>query len=134
MGEMEYHCCSTCKKWEPLKNESTGICTRGDVHGLLNDPGITPPDFGCVYHSDSFCMMEKKIADITGLKELIIDAIIGGVHIPTGGLSKTLTPFTGNQWNEDWGWNRNELEKMDYNALTELYETKRHVAQIKIVN
>ena len=30
---------------------------------------------------------------------------------------------TGNQWNEDWDWNRSELDKMPEKELTDLYLT-----------
>lgn len=58
-------------------------------------------------------------------KRTIIDAIIGGVKIPHGGINKTLTPFCGNQHNEDWEWSRSELEKMSYDALVQFYNTRR---------
>jgi hypothetical protein len=59
-------------------------------------------------------------------KEFLIDAIIGGVPIPMGGITETLTPFCGNQHNEDWCWNREELEKMDLDSLIDFYKTRRH--------
>ena len=42
-------------------------------------------------------------------KEMLIDAIIGGVEIPMGGYNNDLTPFNGNQQNESWSWNREAL-------------------------
>jgi len=62
MGQMEWHACSICKEWEPLKNGGTGICTQGNTHALLRNPGVTPPFFGCVFHSDALWMMDKKEA------------------------------------------------------------------------
>ena len=55
-------------------------------------------------------------------KELIGDAIIGGCGIPLGGLGEKLTPFCGNQWNEYWKWNREELEKISMENLITLYK------------
>ena len=54
-------------------------------------------------------------------KEILIDAIMGGCYIPYGGISEDLTPFDGNQWNEDWCWSKSELEKMTYADLNDLY-------------
>lgn len=54
-------------------------------------------------------------------KRFLIDAIVGGCGIPMGGINEHLTPFTGNQWNEDWSWNRKALEEMDMENLEELY-------------
>ena len=58
-------------------------------------------------------------------KDDLINMIIGGTHIPLGGISKTLTPFCGNQWNEDWKWNRDELGKLLEEELKILYDKYR---------
>jgi hypothetical protein len=33
-----------------------------------------------------------------------------------------LMEFTGNQWNEDWDWNRTALNKLNEKQLLELYK------------
>lgn len=58
-------------------------------------------------------------------KTILIDAIIGGVSIPMGGFNPEITPFTGNQWNEEWSWNREALEKMSTADLAVFYATHR---------
>ncbi len=64
---------------------------------------------------------------------LMIRVIIG-TQLPMGGIgmmdvprkfkkmANELTPFTGNQWNENWKWSRNELWKMSVEDLTELFD------------
>lgn len=54
-------------------------------------------------------------------EQILIDAIIGGVYIPMGGYSEELTPFNGNQYNENWVWNRDELMKLNFYTLYRLY-------------
>lgn len=54
-------------------------------------------------------------------KEMIIDMIVGGCSIPMGGISEELTPFSGNQWNENWHWNREELRFYNLETLLALY-------------
>ena len=46
----------------------------------------------------------------------IVDAICSR-PIPSGGIGRwgfpsELTPFTGNQWNENWGWDRRAVERL----------------------
>ena len=58
-------------------------------------------------------------------KRLIIHAILGGTHIPTGGINEYLTPYCGNQHNPDWKWNETALWRMDIEPLEELYKKHR---------
>ncbi len=54
-------------------------------------------------------------------KDILIDAIIGGTNIPQGGYGN-LTEFCGNQWNENWKWKHDELNKIDFDKLFQLYK------------
>lgn len=57
---------------------------------------------------------------------LLIDAIIGKGFVSTQQAcvmtEKGLAVFTGNQWNEDWGWKRDALEKLTTEELVKLYD------------
>lgn len=59
-------------------------------------------------------------------KKLLIDAIMS--HEPVNQMDCVkLTElgfmrFTGNQWNEEWSWNRDKLETLDEETLTRVYE------------
>lgn len=60
-------------------------------------------------------------------KNLIIDAIIGkgfyhinGYH-PNDFADVGLAVFTGNQWNEDWEWNKEELKQLSTEELNSIY-------------
>lgn len=66
-------------------------------------------------------MGKLNIAKVKMTKKFIVDAIIGGIEIPMGGFSNILTPFCGNQWNEDWKWDRDELNKMTLDELINFY-------------
>jgi hypothetical protein len=57
-------------------------------------------------------------------KSFLINAIIGQgfTSFDLSGLEKAgLVRYTGNQWNEDWEWNRSELEKLDTETLEKIY-------------
>jgi hypothetical protein len=61
-------------------------------------------------------------------KELLIDAIVGAgfptmefaIQMEKSGLAR----FSGNQWNEDWEWRRDALNKLDNNFLLEMIYAK----------
>jgi len=60
------------------------------------------------------------------LKCLLVDAIIGrgvgGDMAFADNMTKQgYAEFTGNQWNEDWGWKRSALETLDLDELDGLY-------------
>lgn len=50
-------------------------------------------------------------------RQLYLDAIFG-CGCPRGG---KYTTFTGNQWNEDWEWNKKEVQKMSTAKLKRFY-------------
>lgn len=59
-------------------------------------------------------------------KQVLIDALCGkgfismqfAIDMTNAGLAK----FTGNQWNEDWVWDRSELQKLSVEQLESLYK------------
>jgi hypothetical protein len=62
-------------------------------------------------------------------KELMIDAIVGqgfrsmqkAIEYEKLGYAK----FTGNQYNEDWSWKRDELKKLTLDVLCTIYYNNR---------
>lgn len=60
-------------------------------------------------------------------KDIIIDAIAGKgfAHLlgytPNDMVSVGLANFTGNQWNENWEWNKTELKQLTIEELNNLY-------------
>jgi hypothetical protein len=66
----------------------------------------------------------KMISEMNN-KELYIDAICG-LPFNSYGMAgemeeKGYADFTGNQWNEKWDWNRNNLQKLSEKELEGLY-------------
>ena len=60
-------------------------------------------------------------------KEQIIDSLVGhGVGLPLTSIQRAtelgLVRFTGNQWNEEWQWNREALAECSAEDLQRLYE------------
>lgn len=59
-------------------------------------------------------------------KMIMVDAVIGtgfdSMDLADEMTQKGLARFTGNQWNEDWEWNRAELEKKSLQELSDLYQ------------
>ena len=59
------------------------------------------------------------------MKELLIDAIVGAGFPSSKFADKAekagLAIFTGSQWNERWGWNRQALAEESEEALQALY-------------
>jgi len=56
-------------------------------------------------------------------KEQVIDSIVGlGVALPDRAVKLGLARYTGNQWNEDWSWDREALTKCPVEDLQQLYE------------
>lgn len=63
-------------------------------------------------------------------KAVLVDAIIGSgaglgsidycVKMEKIGLAE----FCGNQWNEEWGWKRDELLKLDISELENIYSRR----------
>ncbi len=73
-------------------------------------------------------MNELKIEDYE------VAYLIYGYHIPMEGIEsiktcpdkfKNLTPFTGNQHNEDWEWDRRAVSELSFNDKIELLEFVR---------
>ena len=60
--------------------------------------------------------------------EIPISQAICSMPIPLGGISSTLTPFTGNQWNESWQWDRNAVKGLPPNAQLELWNMLKDLA------
>ena len=58
-------------------------------------------------------------------RDILIDAIIGKGLLNSYYAEKKekegLVDFTGNQWNEDWSWNRRALNKLATKKLETLY-------------
>jgi len=55
-------------------------------------------------------------------KRCLIDAIIGGITVPQGGIDDEYTISTGLDW---WEWKRKRLEKLSHNKLRILYFSLR---------
>lgn len=57
-------------------------------------------------------------------KDMLVDAI-AGTHMPMAVADKMtqlgLARFTGNQWNEDWEWDKRALDRLDVPELSTLY-------------
>ena len=64
-------------------------------------------------------------------RQQLIDMVIGGVSPPYGG--NDYTRFTGNQWNEDWEWNREKLEHLSTEQLKKLYKGETMTKEIVIL-
>ena len=60
-------------------------------------------------------------------KRCLIDAIIGGITVPQGGIDDEYTISTGSGHNPWWEWKRKELEKLSHNKLRILYFSLREV-------
>jgi hypothetical protein len=61
-------------------------------------------------------------------KDLLIDAIYGrgvcgGYTFALDMEKRRLAKFTGNQWNENWDWDKYELSKLPIEELKSLYLT-----------
>jgi len=58
-------------------------------------------------------------------KQLLIDAIYGcGFRSMQTAIKMTeigLARFVGNQWNEEWAWNKSELQKLSIGKLEAIY-------------
>ena len=72
--------------------------------------------------------LKKKIEQIENPKKYddsLVDAIIGAgfpsIQYASGMTELGLANFTGNQWNENWSWNRNRLNELPRETLEELY-------------
>lgn len=60
-----------------------------------------------------------------GSREMLIDAIIGRgfrtIRFACKMSKKGLAEFTGDQWNEEWTWKRDALQKLSIVELEKLY-------------
>ena len=58
-------------------------------------------------------------------KQLLVNAVIGvsfKSYLFAGEMTKKrLAVFSGNQWNENWRWERTALEKLSEDKLMEIY-------------
>lgn len=67
------------------------------------------------------------------MKTLVIDAIVG-IGFPSVLLADEcrkagLASFTGNQWNDNYEWRRDQLEKIELEKLQELYTALREARE-----
>ena len=69
-------------------------------------------------------------------KYILIDAIVGkGLgynYFAELMVKRGLAEFTGNQWNPDWAWNRQALDKLTTLELEEIYADKQDIKQPEI--
>lgn len=70
-------------------------------------------------------------------KKVLIDAIIGsGLGSYTSNdisyfVKQGLVTYTGNQWNESWEWNREELKKLTVYLLQKIYNRELEIPVAK---
>jgi len=60
-------------------------------------------------------------------KDFILDAIVGGV---SPARDEEFGVFCGNQWNENWKWNKSKLAKMSTQELYSFY-LERKIKKLK---
>lgn len=109
--------CAACGVWDG-RTVPSGI----SVHTFGNDPrgpglpGNKPPYSG---------HLPPSAIEGVPLKEVMIDAICGAgfsnAKVAMWAQSARLANFTGNQWNEDWTWNRTMLGMLELDALFAVY-------------
>lgn len=63
-------------------------------------------------------------------KELLINSLAGksvggSIEYAVSMTKKGLAKFTGNQWNEDWTWIKEKLNKLTIEQLEKLYKNEQ---------